>query len=558
MRPPRSWILLVCASAACSGSIVGDPPAPVGSGPPPAGMMPPPSTATPPATPPAGCALPPRRIWALTPAQYVATVRALLPASVNRAASDGLAATLSVEDGFSNQAGRLDMTEPHVGQLLDFAWQVAGDAAAAPDKLSPCLAAPDQACLRDFVSGFGLRAFRRELAPAELEAFLAHHRAQTGDPALALRELLMDFLVSPSMLYRTELGAEGADPRAPVSLTAFEKASALSYFLTDGPPDAELLAAARTGALATTAQVEQQTRRLLHGPDSAGGLLQFFRESFATTDVLTTMKDGKRFPEWKAPLPADLAAETEAFLRQVLWAEDARLPTLLGADFSMLNGRLTGFYGAADPAAGTDFRKVSLPAGQRAGLLTQGAVMAALAKNNDTDVVSRGKFVREVLLCQPLPPPPATVNAVPPPPDGKRTQRERMAQHSADPSCATCHALMDPLGLAFERYDGIGRYRTTDVGKTLDVSGVLDHAEPAGAPFADAVELMRVLARSPDVARCFVATAFRYAHGRAPETFDRCALDRLAQRFGGSGGNVIDLAVAMTTDEAFFARAATP
>jgi len=520
--------------------------------------MPPSSTATAPATPPAGCPLPPRRIWALTPAQYVATVRALLPASVNRAASDGLAATLSIEDGFSNQAGRLDMTEPHVGQLLEFAWQVAGNAAAAPDKLAPCLAAPDEACLRDFVTGFGLRAFRRELAPAEVETFLAHHRAQAGDPGLALRELLMDFLVSPSILYRTELGAEGADPRAPVPLTAFEKASALSYFLTDGPPDAELLAAARTGALATAAQVEQQTRRLLRGPDSAGGLLQFFRESFATTDVLTVMKDGKRFPEWKAPLSADLAAETEAFLRQVLWAEDARLPTLLAADFSMLNGGLAAFYGAGDPALGTDFRKVSLPAGQRAGLLTQGAVMAALAKNNDTDVVSRGKFVREVLLCQPLPPPPATVNAVPPPPDGKRTQRERMAQHSADPSCATCHALMDPLGLAFERYDGIGRYRTTDVGKTLDVSGVLDHAQPEGAPFADAVELMRVLARSPDVARCFVATAFRYAHGRAPETFDRCALDRLAQRFGGSGGNVIDLAVALTTDDVFFIRAGTP
>ena len=109
--------------------------------------------------------------------------------------------------------------------------------------------------------------------------------------------------------------------------------------------------------------------------------------------------------------------------------------------------------------------------------------MATFAKENDSDVVSRGKFIREMLLCQPLPPPPANVNAVPPPPDGKTTQRQRINQHSADPTCAGCHSLMDPLGFAFERYDGVGKYRTTDVGQMLDTSGKLTGAEPEGAAF---------------------------------------------------------------------------
>jgi hypothetical protein len=274
--------------------------------------------------------------------------------------------------------------------------------------------------------------------------------------------------------------------------------------------------------------------------------------------VRAVAKDPMRFPEWKGTLAADLATEADAFVKQVLWGEGAHLGTLLTASFSMLNGRLAAFYGVGDPAAGEMLQKVSWPAGQRAGFLSQAGVMASLAKENDTDVVGRGKFIRELLLCQDLPPPPATVNAVPPPPDGKRTQRERMSAHSEDPSCAGCHTMMDPLGLAFERYDGIGRYRTMDVGQTLDVGGRLTGAEPEGAPFRDAVELMGLLARSPVVSRCFVSTAFRYAHGRAPGGLDACTIERLAARFDGAGGDMIDLAVALVTDDSFFLRASNP
>jgi hypothetical protein len=504
--------------------------------------------------PPGGCGLAPRRIWALTPDQYARSVRALFPAAK---LGDGLATTLAVQDGFSNEADRLDMTEPHVGQLLQIAWQLAGEAAADPGKLSACLGQPtvDAACVRGFVGDLGPRAFRRDLEAAEIDGLVTYFakQQQAGDVRFAVQELLMAIFTSPNFVYRTELGPAGAT--GPVTLTAFEKASALSYFLTDGPPDAQLLAAARGKGLETAAQIEMQTRRLLAQGANAAGFVKFFHESFVLDDVNTTAKDAKLFPQWKPQLATDLAGESDAFVRQVLWGEDAKLSTLLTANFSMLNGRLATYYGTGDTAAGETFKKVTWPAGQRVGLFTQAGPMSTFAKENDTDVVARGRFVREVLLCQPLPPPPANVNAVPPPPDGKRTQRERMAGHSADPTCAGCHTLMDGLGLAFERYDGIGRYRTMDVGQTLDVSGKLNSAEPEGAPFQDAVGLMGLLAKSPTVQKCFLETAFRYALGRAAGSLDACTLDRLSKRFAASGGDMIDLTVAITTDETFFQRA---
>jgi hypothetical protein len=574
-RPARGTLIAaILAVAACSGTIQdaegpgraippergagrGPDPAPGGTGGSPADPGPGPGPKDTPM--PGGCGLAPRRIWALTPDQFARTVRAVLPAVE---VPDGLASTLAVQNGFSNEAGRLDMTEPHVGQLLQIAWQLGADAAANPGKLSPCLAqpAPDAACVRSFVADFAPRAFRRDLTAGELDGLVGYFQAQrqAGDLRFAIQELVTSVLTSPHFVYRTELGPDTATAGKPVMLTSFEKASALSYFLTDGPPDEALLAAARGKALETPAQIEAHARRLLGKADSALGVRKLFHESFAVDEVRATAKDPAAFPEWKPQLAADLAGESDAFLQQVLWSEGGKLSTLLTADFSMLNGRLAAFYGAGDTGVGEAWKKVTWPAGQRAGLLTQAGAMATFAKENDTDVVGRGRFIREVLLCQPLPPPPATVNAVPPPPDGKHTQRERMAQHSADPSCAGCHTLMDPLGLSFERYDGIGRYRTTDVGQTLDTSGTLTGAVPEGAAFADAVELMRLLAKSPTVNACFIATAFRYANGREAGAIDACTLQRLGARFGATGGDVIDLAVALVTDEAFFQRSGNP
>jgi hypothetical protein len=504
---------------------------------------------------PMGCGYAARRIWALTPEQYGHSVESILPAQ--RGAGARIASTVIDSDGFTNNAGNMAMTEPHVTEVLEAAVQLADLALQDPAALSPCLgqAAPADDCLRGFVTGVGSRAFRRELEGPEVDRMVAFVKAQAQPDARAgIRQFLLYLFASPQFLFRTELGPVETDGKSPVTLTSFEKASALSYFLTDGPPDAELYSAARDGALDGPA-LEAQARRLLARPETALGLSKFLHEQYQTDAVLNTRKDPAAFKTWTDALAVDLSAEADRFVRQVVWQEGGKLSTLLSADFSMLNGALSSYYGATDTSGVKDFHKVTFKAGERAGLVTQAGLMASQALDNDTSPVRRGLYVRQALLCQTVPDPPPTINPVPPMPDGKRQQRERMALHSGDPTCAVCHAQMDPIGLAFESYDAIGHYRTMDVGRPLDLAGTLTGVAKE-FPFRDAVELLQGLAKAPEVDQCFVKMAFSYGHGRDADAdvTDRCALDRLSQRFAGSGGGIADLAAAIATDETFFVR----
>ncbi len=576
---PRSLaaftLVLALPGLACSGSIeegktsvptggaMGSPPVVGGGGQAPGGTNPtpgtgaPPTTTTPP-TPAGACALPPRRIWKLTPVQYGRAIEAVFPGRAKLVgAGDRIAASLGDPGGFSNRADALSMTGPHVTQILKTSFEIANEVGAAPESLVPCLpaGAKDAACVRTLVTTYAPRAFRRDLSDAEITSITGFVSRQIAgaDLRTGVQQFFLYLFSSPNFLYRTELGPDGSQAGA-VSLTAFEKASALSFFLGDGPPDAQLLAAARSGALDKPEGVAAQTRRLATSAESAPGLMRFLRESLSLDLVRASRKDVMVYPAWTDGIAGALADESERFVRHVLWQDGGKLSTLLTAEYSLLDSKLASYYGVAAPA-GAGFAKVSFPSGQRAGLFTQAAWLAAKADDDDTAPVRRGLFLREHLLCEKVPDPPATVNAVPPQPDGKRTQRERLATHSADVTCAGCHDLMDPIGLSFETYDGVGRYRTMDVGKTIETAGTITLGG-GRRNFDDAVALMKILAAAPEVSRCFVATAFRYAHGRSPDEGgrDQCALDRLSTAFGKSDGNIIDLAVALTTDETFFAR----
>jgi hypothetical protein len=194
---------------------------------------------------------------------------------------------------------------------------------------------------------------------------------------------------------------------------------------------------------------------------------------------------------------------------------------------------------------------VTLAPERRGGILRLGAVLAAHAKPNQSSPVHRGKFVRERLLCQPLPPPPAGLAITAPDVDPHATTREAFAEHAADPVCATCHDLMDPIGFGFERYDGIGRHRDTDHGLPIDATGDLADTSDANGPFDGLPELAAKLAASEDVRRCVVTQWFRFGHGRPESEEDRCTLQRLQTVFAASGYRVRDLLVALTQTDAF-------
>jgi hypothetical protein len=501
---------------------------------------------------PGKCAAPAQRLWKLTPNQYERTVKSLLPGAAGFGTR--LAQTLAVpEKGFGNAAGVLQLGAAHAEQL----YANAGELAAQAMGLYPCAGQQqsDATCARVFIADFARKAIRRPLAADEVARYAGlwtQLLPERGGRA-AFFHVARAIFLSADFLFRTELGSGAEVAPGVVALTPSERASAVSYFLTDGPPDAQLLAAAEHNQLEGPEQIAVHARRLLASAPSAEGLLGFFQQHLRYGDVRDVQKEERVVKDF-AGLASSMARETELFIEHVLWKEGARFDSLLTANYTIiLDGSLVALYKASSMGK-DEFQKRTLPPGERSGLLTQGSFLARAATANETDAVARGRFVRSTLLCQEAPPPPLNVNAVPPPPSKTLTMRERLAQHSADPTCAPCHRLMDPLGLAFENYDTLGRYRTLENGKAIDAGGMVIEFDAAEPRYGNALELGRLLARSKTARSCFVTRLYEYGHGRGAGKLDACALETLQQRFDASNGNVIELAAAIASSESFAFR----
>jgi len=232
-----------------------------------------------------------------------------------------------------------------------------------------------------------------------------------------------------------------------------------------------------------------------------------------------------------------------------VWKADAKVDTLLGAKYSVMNGPLAAFYGIKG-VTGDAFQKVDLDSTQRAGVLTHASIMAAKAGPDQSSPILRGAFVREQIFCQPLPQPPITVDANPPELNPKLTTKERFAAHRNDPSCEGCHRLIDPIGFGFERYDATGAYRTTENGKMVDATGELTATDVDG-PFNGAIELGGKLVQSKDVEACVATHWFNFALGREPGDTDACTVQSLGAAFAGSGGDLRQLLLATVQTDAF-------
>ncbi|MEM9191744.1 MAG: DUF1592 domain-containing protein [Myxococcota bacterium] len=507
-----------------------------------------------------GCEVPRARIWKLTPPQLDRAVAGLVPGA--EPVAEQLRGTLTVTSGrFSNEAARLDMAQQHVSQLFQLASDLADRILSGAGDYPLCTGAdPERSCAETFVATFAPKAFRRPVTTEDSETLLRLYDAQAAEfgGEVAFRQLIRAILMSPDFLYRTELGEGGGGA---MRLTSYETASALSFFITDGPPDAALLDAAASGALDSVEGVEAETRRLLERPEGATGLLRFFGEFLHTEAAADVPKNREVLPLWNNDVGKDMVAETDRFVQAVLWEEDATIRTLLTADFGFVNERLAPIYGV-EGVTGTDLRRVTFPAGERSGVLTHGAFLAVEAREEESDLVFRGKYLRTILLCEPVPDPPPDVNAVPPPPDGVFTQRERLEQsHTTDPSCAACHRLLDPLGYPFEHYDAIGAYRTMEAGKPIDPTGefIVSNGtatadDDASFPFNDVHGLAEILVEHDQFRDCFVERTYEYARGQMEEAVDRCAVDGARRRLDESGGNILEAVVAITTHDAFITR----
>lgn len=503
---------------------------------------------------------PPARIWRLSSVQYVNTVKELFGADVPLEAlpDEGVS-----EDGVTHFDTNADkalvndrLASVYGTQAADIAKQAVSDVAGTADA---CVldASADSTCVGRFLTGLGGRAYRRTLEEGEVARMrLFFEKARTAyGPLDATRMMIEAVLQSPHFVYRTELGPASAGA-GEVTLTPHEVASELAYFLTDAPPDRELLDRAAAGPLAA-ATTQAQARRLVWSDAARAKLQRFFSSYLDLENAASKSKSPALFPEYGEQLRQDLRTETLTFVDKTLFEEKLSFDSLFSASFSYQNQVVAAHYGAAAPSAA--FERVALPPG-RNGLLSHAAVLAALSTDT-TSPVHRGVFYLQTLLCRTLPVPPANAISMadklrdPNNPTG--TQREMYEYfQGAAPACAGCHTTFQPMGLSLENFDAIGRYRSTEFDKPIDPSVVVSGvAEDIDGSYGDGLKLSAAIAASREGKQCFTLQYATYALGRTIDRQqDACWLARTTDAFQASESSVQELLVAMASDPSFIQR----
>ncbi len=483
-----------------------------------------------------------RVVRRLTPAEYDASVKSLL--GHDSTAGVGFAAD-PVVHGFDNQAEAL-----RVSALLADQLRVAAEDHAATyiaqGRAALCGGDNDAACSERLVADIGARAFRRPLTDREQQRYLGLYAVAAGDGLEAgISLVLQGMLQSPNFLYRQELGEHQGG--GIYKLSDHEIATQISFLLTGTSPDNELRAAADRGELQTVEEIRAHTERLLGTPQARTTLNRFFFSWLDVERINSVPKDTALYAEFDAETRASMREETERFIDQVWHESEGSFTDLLLADYSFANSTLATFYGEAVPAELDAQGWGRISNNYRKGLLTQGSLLSVHARSNSSSPVHRGTLVREKFFCQELPPPPPGVNAEPPPLDPSLTTRDRYAAHSELEPCRSCHVLIDPIGLGFEHFDGVGRHRSDDNGQTIDVSGEIVQTEESDATFEGLGELASLLAASPDVHRCFSSQWYRYAYGQEPNRATACLLEQVQGDFRNADLSLDALIIALVS-----------
>jgi hypothetical protein len=469
---------------------------------------------------------------------------------------DRLPADATEEHGFSNQSRTLGITEGFMSRLQlvaeDAAERFAADAGARM-RVAGCDPARDNMCVKKFIDRVGRRLFRRPLTAAEA-ASLSALAATFADPANAwaqLRVVVEALLQSPSFLFRVEVGAPIAGAPARARLGGYEIAARLSFLLFGAPPDDALLDAAATGQLDTPAGIEARVRAMLADPRARGAVTQFASEWLELPRLADMQRSKTVYRQFTESLRAAMGQEVSLLLDEHLW--NGNLLDLLTAGFGYANAELGSLYGL--PAGRTkDLTRVDWAADSaRGGLLSSAGMLALTANGDNPSPVARGLFVRRALLCD-APSLPAGV------PTTEAAQGESASdtqdRHTRTPGCAACHLMIDPVGWGLDRYDALGKLRTTnEVGRPVrDKGNVLGLQGRDGAvDFADARELGRVLHDAPQTPGCMVRQLLGWTFGReAPgDEAAACAVEQLRGGFARTGYRFPELLVALATSDLF-------
>ena len=516
-----------------------------------------------PATPPASVLVATPRVARLSRQQWANAVRDLLQLTdiseiENNVTGDALI-------GFDDEAEGLFVTEQLRSQLFDasekLADKVTGDAAALA-RLVPTNAPSDATGrAKAFITSFGLHAFRRTLTDAELTTHLGlFNQGPTLYPGVDAFKagaslVIQAMLQSPFFLYRTELGT-AATGATSVALDDWEVGAKLSLAITNTIPDDTMLAAAAAGKLHEPSDVTAQANRLLEGARGTNGLSNFNLQIYRLGAYDGIIRNTADFPDFKPDAPAAMKAEVLQFLSWI-FRENKGIRDFYTAPVGFVSSQLAPLYGVTGSYSSdlSMLTKVDLDPTQRSGLLTQAGFLSAyMPVGNEPDIIHRGVFIAERLLCKKLPPPdPKAVGAMIANIPGM-TNRERVEMTTGKGTCGeACHGtLFNPLGYAFENYDAIGKYRTMDQGKPV-VAADSYKLDGQLKSFNNGIELSQLLADAKETHACYIRNMMTYLHGRELDPSEDVTVDYFARR-SRAGMALHDLELALVTSEEFLNR----
>jgi Protein of unknown function (DUF1592)/Protein of unknown function (DUF1588)/Protein of unknown function (DUF1587)/Protein of unknown function (DUF1585)/Protein of unknown function (DUF1595) len=399
----------------------------------------------------------------------------------------------------------------------------------------PATPAEEPACAEKIISSLAHRAYRRPITAEDLPQLLALYRqgAESGGFEAGVKLALLKILVSPEFIFRMEFDPPDAAAGSVHRISDVELASRLSFFLWSSIPDDELLAVAERGELGDASVLERQIQRMLADPRSHTLVTNFAGQWLFLRNIARIQPDPAAFPNFDENLRQALEQETELLVESTL-REDRSVADLLDTDYTFVNQRLAEHYGITG-VYGSEFRRVAVTDPNRRGLLGQASILTVTSYPNRTAPTIRGKWVLEQLLGTPPPPPPPNVPSLKDDASAKTlTMRQRMEQHRANPACAACHQMMDPLGFALENFDGLGRWRDSTGPGTgpIDSSGAL----PDGTKFEGAAGLRDVLLGKRDLfVETFTERLLTYALGRGVEEYDRPVIRRIVREAAAGG-----------------------
>lgn len=489
----------------------------------------------------------------MSPTEYATTIREIIGPEIVIATR--IPPTQRI-DGLLAVGGSVEALSRRVVETFgSAAYEVSRQAMASADirgRLVTCTPAGivDDACATTFVTTFGRLAFRRPLEAAEVTALVTLARDSAtvvGDFHGSLVYPMAAMLQSPHFVYRPEVGEP--DPAQPTQLAydGYELASRMSFFLWSSTPDEALLQAAASGSLATDDGMAAEVDRMLADERARTGVRAFFTDMLRLDQLDAMAKDPTVFVLFSPEVGPLARAETLSTIEHVVFDQHGDYRDLFTTRTTFLDRKLASIYDVPAPAI-TGAARFEHPADSpRRGILGQVAFLALNSHPASSSAVLRGKFVREVLLCGEIPAPPANANtAIPEASADARTLRDRTYIHFQVATCRGCHQLMDPAGLAFETFDGLGRYRTMENGAPIDPSGTLNSRY-----FANASELAEVLHDHPDVPSCLVRTMYRYATGHVEVASETRVLSRLNEAFVREGYDVLGLMRSIVLDPGF-------